>query len=99
MQVMKVIIDILVYLAVGAGLSWYFYYWRRRDLLGGFAGGLIIAVIGAILAMFLYQSLLKEILEFILTKMSNVNILVALAGGFTALYFFNRINHDRPRSY
>lgn len=93
---MGIIIDIIIYLVLGAMLSWYFYYFKRKDLFGGFIGGAIVGLFGAILGNFL-----SDYANFIIEKLqrgfNNVNIITGLLGGFLALYLFNKINHDRIR--
>lgn len=97
---MKVIIDIVFYIVLGAALSWYFFYWRKRDLLGGYVGGLIVGLLGAILGGFVLKQIIDPAIE-IMQKgfyITNVNVLDSLLGGFLALYIYNKINHDRSRS-
>ncbi len=93
-----IVIDIIVYVAIGGLLSWFFYFLRKKDLLGGFIGGLIVGFLGAVLGG-LALSLAVEWLIAILQKGagSNVNIIASLIGGYVALYIFNKINHDRTR--
>lgn len=96
---LKVIIDIILYVLLGAGLSWYYFSWRKRDLLGGFAGGLVVGALGSILGAFVFQTPMKWIIDALQNGLylGNVNIIAAFAGGFLAMYIFNRINHDRVR--
>ncbi len=43
------LLAIVLYVALGALVSWLFYYLKRRDLLGGYIGGLVVGVIGALI--------------------------------------------------
>ena len=94
-----IIIDILIYVAIGAALSWYFYSVKGRDLLGGFVGGLVVGLLGAILGGFVLHNPLNLVIEFLQRGflIANVNVIAGVLGGFVAVYFFNKINNDRPR--
>ncbi|MCB1148074.1 MAG: hypothetical protein KDK41_09020 [Leptospiraceae bacterium] len=96
---MKFILDILIYVAIGAGLSWYFYSIRGRDLLGGFVGGLIVGLLGAILGGFVLNNPLNLAIEFLQRGLlvANVNVIAGILGGYFAVYMFNKINNDRTR--
>ena len=62
---MSTVIDILIYVATGAALSWYYFYWKQKELLGGYVGGLIVGLLGAVLGGFLLSGLLNSLLDFI----------------------------------
>ncbi len=96
---MVVIIDIIMYMVIGGVLSAFFYYWRKRDLLGGYIGGIIIASLGAILGSFFLIYIIDPVIRFLQNGayISNVNILSGLIGGYIFLYIFNKINNDRIR--
>lgn len=96
---MQVIIDIIMYLMIGVAISAFFYYWRKKDILGGFIGGIIIASLGAILGSFFLIYIIDPVIRFLQNGafISNVNILSGLIGGYIILYIFNKINHDLSR--
>jgi uncharacterized membrane protein YeaQ/YmgE (transglycosylase-associated protein family) len=89
-----------IYLGIGAVISWIYYYMKRRDLFGGFIGGLVVAVIGAIIGGFILDKLLLDITVQILNFLARdtgVNIIFGFIGGYAAVYVMNRLNHDRER--
>lgn len=93
----KFIVKYAVLLAIGAGVSWYFYYFKRRDIFGKFIGGLIVAILGAIIFDLVFTlQFMKTFSEFLTTK-TYVHIPGALIGGFLAVYILNKINHDQER--
>lgn len=96
---MQIVIDLLMYLLVGGLLAWLFYYYMRRELLGGFTGGLIVGVLGAILGAFLLNKIISAIIYHLQNGLlvSNVNIIAALLGSYVSVYIFNKINHDKRR--
>ena len=97
-EILLIILDIGVYLILGGILSWFFYSWKKRDLLGGIIGGLVVGIFGSILGALLLHSLIKYAIDFLQKGMgSNVDIVAAMVGGYIALYIFNKINHDKPR--
>lgn len=99
MDFAKYLIDFLVYTALAAVISWFFYYLRRFDLFGGFIGGAIVALIGAILGAFLLQGILKALVDALQNGLyiSNVNLLAAILGGSVAVMLLSRINNGRRR--
>ncbi len=98
-DIAKYLIDFLVYLGLGAGISWFFFYFRRLDLFGGFMGAAVIALIGAILGAFLLQKPLNLVIDALQAGLgiSNVNIIAALFGGVTSVMLLSKINNGRKR--
>lgn len=96
---MSLVIDLSVYLLVGAVMAWLFYYSLRKALLGGFTGGLVVGVIGAILGAFLLSGIVSAVIKFLQDGLSfsTVNVIAALLGAYLSIYIFNKINHDRQR--
>jgi uncharacterized membrane protein YeaQ/YmgE (transglycosylase-associated protein family) len=94
------LLAISIYLALGALVSWIFYYIKRRDLFGGYIGGLVVGVIGALIGGFILDKLFLEITIKILNFLvytTGVNIIAGLIGGFIAVYIMNRLGHDKER--
>lgn len=99
MEFAKYLIDFLVYIALGAAVSWFFFYLRRLDLFGGFLGGAVVALIGAILGAFLLQKPLNFVIDALQNGLhiSNVNIIAALLGGVVSVMLLSKINNGRKR--
>ena len=94
------ILAIIIYLGLGAIVSWIFYYAKKRDLFGGFIGGLVVGVIGALIGGFILDRLLLDIAIRVLRFLAidaGVNIITGLIGAYVAVYIMNRLNHDRER--
>lgn len=94
------LLAIAIYIAIGALISWIFYTLRRRDLFGGFVGGMVIGVIGALIGGFILDKLLLDITIRILRFLvydTGVNIIAALVGGFAAVFIMNKLGHDKER--
>lgn len=86
-----------ILLAIAAIVSWYFYYYRRRELLGRFIGGMVVAVLGAIIFDLLFTfPFMKVVMEFLTTR-TYVHIPAAFLGAYLAVYVLNKINHDQER--
>ncbi|MCX7679301.1 MAG: hypothetical protein N2316_08770 [Spirochaetes bacterium] len=89
-----------ILLAIGAVVSWYFYYYKMRDLFGGYIGGFVIGVIGALIGAFILDKLFYDITAKILAFLARdagVNIIAAAIGGFFAVAIMNRLNHNKER--
>ena len=91
---------IAIYLALGALVSFIYYYIKRKDLFGGYIGGLVVGVIGALIGGFVLDYLFYDIavivLEF-LSRGAGVNVIAGFIGAFIALYIMNKLNHDKER--
>ena len=91
---------VAIYLGLGALVSWILYYLKRRDLFGGFIGGMVVGVIGALIGGFILDKLLLDItinvLSFLVYE-SGVNIIAGFIGGYIAVYIMNRLTHDKER--
>lgn len=98
-DIAKYLIDFLVYIGLGAAISWFFFYLRRLDLFGGFLGAAVVALIGSILGAFLLQKPLKFIIDGMQNGLgiSNVNIIAALIGGVVSVLLLSKINNGRKR--
>lgn len=97
---LKQILAIALYLGLGALVSWIFYYLKRKDLLGGFIGGLVVGVIGALIGGFVLDRILLDItIKFLrfLVYDTGVNLIAGFLGAFAALYVMNMLNHNKER--
>ena len=92
--------SIAIILVIGAIVAWIFYYWKMRDLFGGYIGGFVVGVIGALIGAFILDKLLYEITVKILSFLARdagVNVIAGFAGGFIAVFIMNRLNHNKER--
>lgn len=97
LNILKVIFIILV---LGASVASIFYHMKRRELFGGYIGGFVVGVIGALIGGFildrLFYDISVQILKF-LAEGAGFNIIAGFFGAFLALYIMNRLNHDKER--
>jgi len=97
---LKVVKVIILYLGLGALAAAYFYHLKRRELFGGYIGGLVVGVIGALIGGFiidlLFNDLVTKILLF-LSEEAGVNLIAGFIGAYAALYIMNRLNHNKER--
>jgi uncharacterized membrane protein YeaQ/YmgE (transglycosylase-associated protein family) len=100
LSLLNVVKVILLYLVLGALTAAYFYLLKRRDLFGGYIGGLVVGVIGALIGGFIIDMLFYDIAKTILlflTEKVGFNLIAGFIGAYAALYIMNRLNHDRER--
>jgi uncharacterized membrane protein YeaQ/YmgE (transglycosylase-associated protein family) len=91
---------IVIFLALGAAMASVFYNLKRRDLFGGYIGGLVVGFIGALIGGFLLDFLFFDISVQILKFLSQgigVNVIAGVIGAYAALYIMNKLNHDKVR--
>jgi uncharacterized membrane protein YeaQ/YmgE (transglycosylase-associated protein family) len=97
---MLVVKAIILYIGIGALVAFIFYNLKKRDLFGGYIGGLVVGVIGALIGGLLLDKIFYDITVTILDFLSRgagVNIIAGFIGAYIALYVMNRLNHDRER--
>lgn len=91
---------IVIYISLGALVAFFFYNIKKRDLFGGYIGGLVVGVIGALIGGLVLDRLFYDIFVVVLDFLSRgagVNIIAGFIGAFFALYIMNRLNHNRER--
>lgn len=91
------VLAIIIYLAIGALGSYLFYYLKRRDLFGGYIGGLVIGLIGALIGGYLLNDITVKVFEFLLNIAGSANAIAGMFGAYIALYIMNKLGHDRER--
>ncbi len=97
---LNVVKAIAIFLGLGAIVSFIFYTLKRRDLFGGYIGGLVVGFIGAIIGGYvldyMFYNITALILEF-LSRGIGVNVIAGFIGAYTALFIMDKLNHDRQR--
>jgi len=97
---LRVVKAIVLYVGLGAAVAFIFYNWKRRDLFGGYIGGLVVGVIGALIGGLVLDNIFYDkivtILDF-LSRGAGVNLIAGFLGAYAALYIMNRLNHNRER--
>ncbi len=102
----SLLLDIIVYVLAGALASWFYFHRRRRDLLGGFWGGVVIGTVGSVIVAFFAGTWFISLVTGLMNQKPlpyfegvqiRVNLITAVAGAFLFVYILNRINHDRGR--
>jgi uncharacterized membrane protein YeaQ/YmgE (transglycosylase-associated protein family) len=97
-QFLKSLVEIVVVLAIGAFVSFIFYSLKRRELFGGYIGGMVIGVIGALIGGFVLNHITLVIIDFLArNKYVNVNVISGFIGAYFALFIMNKLNHNRER--
>ena len=97
---MEVIKATILLLGLGALVAAYFYYLKRRDLIGGYIGGFVVGVIGALIGGYILDRIFNDIVTQILLFLSEtvgVNLIAGFIGAYGALYIMNRLNHNKER--
>lgn len=92
----QALIAILIIIALGALVSFIFWTLKRRDLFGGYVGGMVIGVIGALIGGYVLNNITMIIMDF-LARNSYVNVISGFIGAYAALYIMNRLNHNKER--
>ncbi len=97
---LKVVKAVVLYVGLGSLVAFIFYNLKKRDLFGGYIGGLVVGVIGALIGGLVLDTLFYDkvvtILEF-LSRGAGINLIAGFLGAYAALYIMNRLNHNRER--
>ena len=97
-EFLKFIGDIAIYIALGAIASFIFYNIKKRDLFGGYIGGLVVGVIGAVIGGRILAYPTEVIIDFLIRNpVFDVNMIAGFICAYLAVYIMNRLNHDRER--
>lgn len=89
--------DIFFLAGAGALASWYFLFYRRREMFGGFLGSLLIAGTGGLLIFAVFQKFVRDIVMWMISpkfgseQISNLNLIAVIGGAFLSLYLVSRI--------
>ena len=100
-----IFIDLLVYAVIAGSVAWYYYYYLKRSLIGGFWIGMIIGIGGAVIVTYIstiYDWFTTLIIFLMIPKIGGdfyfrVNIIAAIIGAFLFVYILNLINHNKSR--
>ena len=102
--VINTLLDIIVCGLTGGLASYYYFQRKKRDLLGGFWGGAVIGMLGAVIITYFSGTWFIQLLTWLMSPKDlganikiRVNLLAAVIGAFLFVYILNRINHDRGR--
>ncbi|MBN2039497.1 MAG: hypothetical protein JW864_05615 [Spirochaetes bacterium] len=94
------LLAIAIYLAIGAFVSWIFYFMKRRELFGGYTGGFAVGIVGALIGGFILDKLFLDITIKVLSFLvydTGVNIIAGIIGAYIAVYIMNRLGHNKER--
>ncbi len=98
------LIDLFFIVSISMGTAWYFYFYKKYDILGGFLGATTIAGMGALLMFAFLQRIVKDIIMWLMSpkfgsiQISNVNLIVVLMGSFLFLYIVQKIQFRKRRN-
>lgn len=100
-----VVFDFMVYGVAGAGAAYFYFSYKKKELLGGFWGGMVIGTIGAILTSMItgIDAWFIKVVAWLMQPkwdevlLVRVNLITAAVGAFLFVYVLNRINHNRDR--
>ena len=102
----NIALDVIVYLTTGVLTSWYFYHFKRKALPGGFWGGVVIGIIGAVMVAWVFGTWFIELLSWLMNPKKiwgeiflRVNLIAAILGAIIFVSILNRINHDHERPH
>jgi len=104
-QIIDILLDLIIYILAGMTASWYYYSRKRKALLGGFWGGAVIGMIGAVIIHMLtgIEGWFIEMVTWLMKPkfgsdlIFRVNLISAAIGSALFVYILNQINHDRNR--
>jgi len=107
MDFLEKLLALVVYAASGFAASYYFFVFKRKDLLGGFWGGAVIGLVGAVIiswvtsqdAWFTRLVYWLMIPKFGDTFQIPVNLIASFLGGVLFVAILNRINHNKDRRF
>lgn len=100
---LTILVDIIFIVGIATVVAWYFYFYLKREVIGGFVGAIIISGFGAILILATLQTFLRDIIMWLMSpklgtiQLSNVNLIVIFMGAYLSLYLLIKINYNKQR--
>jgi hypothetical protein len=98
-----VLIDMFFVVMLSVGVAWYFYFYQKQNIIGGFIGATVIAGLGSILVFTLFQKIIRDIIMWLMSpkigsiQLSNMNLIVVGMGAFLALYLVQKMQMRNRR--
>lgn len=100
---LTILVDIIFIVGVATMVAWYFYFYLKREVIGGFVGAIVISGLGAILILATLQTFLRDIIMWLMSpklgtiQLSNVNLIVIFLGAYLSLFLLVKINYNKKR--
>ncbi|HMV41411.1 MAG TPA: hypothetical protein PK079_17585 [Leptospiraceae bacterium] len=100
---LTILVDIIFITAISSLIAWYFYFYLKKEIIGGFIGAIVISALGSILLLASLQSFIRDIFMWLMSpklgtiQLSNVNLIVVFIGAYLSLYLLIKINYNRKR--
>ncbi|MBP7281354.1 MAG: hypothetical protein KBA66_07255 [Leptospiraceae bacterium] len=100
---LTILVDIIFIVGISTMVAWYFYFYLKREVIGGFIGAVVISGLGAILILATLQTFLRDIIMWLMSpklgtiQLSNVNLIVILLGAYLSLFLLVKINYNKKR--
>lgn len=98
-----ILVDMIFIVALSMGAAWYFYFYQKQNILGGFIGATVIAGLGSILVFTFFQKFIRDLIMWLMSpklgafQLSNVNLIVVGMGAFLALYLVQKMQMRNRR--
>ena len=89
-------VNVFIHILIGLVMSWLFYFYKKKYLLGGFFGGAIIALLGGVLGN-LFANYFKSVIDFLMNGMyiSDLNFIATIFSAYLFLSIYNKLSHDK----
>jgi len=100
---LTILVDIIFIVGIATLVAWYFYFYLKREIIGGFVGAIVISGLGAILILATLQTFLRDIIMWLMSpklgtiQLSNINLIVIFMGAYLSLYLLIKINYNKQR--
>ena len=92
---LTILVDIIFIVGISTMVAWYFYFYLKKEIIGGF--------VGAILILASLQTFVRDIIMWLMSpklgtiQLSNVNLIVIFLGAYLSLFLLIKINYNRGR--
>lgn len=97
------LMDIILLLALSMLVSYYFYVYQKKVILGGYVGTTAIASFGAILLFAFFHKGIRDFIMWLMSpkigtmQLSNLNLIVIVLGAYLSLYIVDILQRRRRR--
>lgn len=100
---LSILVDLIFIVGISTMVAWYFYFYLKREIIGGFIGAIVISGLGAILVLATLQTFIRDIIMWLMSpklgtiQLSNVNLIVIFLGAYLALFLLIKLNYNKKR--
>ncbi|MDX1958899.1 MAG: hypothetical protein SFU98_10015 [Leptospiraceae bacterium] len=100
---LTILVDVFLLVGLSLFFGWYFYFYLKREIIGGYLGAILFALVGSLLFFTFSHKIIRDILMWFMSpkigsyQISNLNLIVVALGAFGTLYLVDKIQNRKRK--